>query len=73
MYIFRCRKCGEMIEIPDRPSEAIPCLCGGEFARLFTAPAVIYRCSGFYSKDQRLTRVKPEDYDPEVHCADDLR
>ena len=73
MYIFRCRKCQSEIELEARPEGVIPCTCGGEFARLFTAPAVHYRCSGFYSMDKKLTRVKPEDYDPEIHCADDLR
>ncbi len=73
MYIFRCRKCGEKIELDERPGEPIPCLCGGEFTRVFTAPSVIYRCSGFYSKDKRLTPVKPIDYDPEIHSASDLR
>jgi len=66
MYLFRCRKCGREIEVNPIPFAPIPCQCGHEMNRVYTAPNVIYKGSGFYSNDKKLTPVPPEDYDPLV-------
>jgi predicted nucleic acid-binding Zn ribbon protein len=66
MYIFRCRHCDREIELSAIPDAPVPCICGKEMTRKYTAPAVHYRGSGFFSTDKLLTPVKPEDYDPMV-------
>ena len=48
--------------------EAIPVTklepCGGELERIFPSPNIVFKGSGFYSVDKRLTPVKPIDYNP---------
>ena len=40
-------------------------LCGGELYHVFDNPNVVYRGSGFYKVDSRLTPVHPDDYNPD--------
>lgn len=40
-------------------------VCGGQFDRIFDVPNIVYRDSGFYTVDKRLTPVLPEDYNPD--------
>jgi putative FmdB family regulatory protein len=48
LYDFKCECCNEVIEIdePDSP----PCgTCGNTMIRIWSAPAVHFKGSGFYS------------------------
>ena len=48
LYDFKCEYCNEVIEInePDSP----PCgTCGNAMKRIWSAPAVQFKGSGFYS------------------------
>ena len=48
LYDFKCECCNEVIEInePDSP----PCgICGNTMIRIWSAPAVHFKGSGFYS------------------------
>lgn len=50
-YDFQCRVCGDTLELPTRnPDEHH---CGGELRRLWHAPAISFRGSGFYATDNR--------------------
>jgi putative FmdB family regulatory protein len=75
IYIFRCRKCGEVKEYELGMDDPRPtgCSCGGTLVRKFTSPNVVYRGSGFYNTDKRLTPVHPLDYDSTVHTPADLK
>ena len=67
-YTFRCRKCGDCIQVTHPFNAPHPHYCqgcDGELERIFDTPNVIYRSSGFYTKDKRLTPVKPEDFNPD--------
>ncbi len=54
LYEYECKKCGERIEIiqkiSDPPYEHCP-KCGGEMRKLFSAPAIQFKGSGFYKTD----------------------
>lgn len=64
VYSFRCRKCGEVVEVEHRMTEPHPVVhegCGGELGRIFDSQAkVIYHAGGFYATDKRLD-PQPED------------
>ena len=54
LYEYQCNVCGERIEIiqklSDPPSSHCP-KCGGEMKKLFSAPAIQFKGSGFYKTD----------------------
>ncbi len=54
LYEYECQKCGERVEviqkISDPPYEHCP-KCGGEMKKLFSAPAIQFKGSGFYKTD----------------------
>lgn len=55
-YLFRCEKCGETVEIRQRMTDERPTnheTCGGKLARIWTAPAIGFKGSGFYTTDSR--------------------
>lgn len=58
LFQFVCEGCGEKKEvcstIGSPPVMSEPCACGGKLRRVFLAPAVTYRCSGFYATDKAL-------------------
>ena len=55
-YEYICKSCGHLFEIVqsmrDDPLTECP-LCGGELRKVFTAPAIAFKGSGFYATDQR--------------------
>ena len=75
IYIFRCRKCAKTFEqdLPINAERPSTCECGGTLQRVYTAPAVHYRGSGFFSNDKKLVPVHPLDYDADVHTPEDLK
>jgi len=68
-YLYKCGNCKEVQEIEKGMTAPHPtlCRCGGELQHIFTPVSAIYRVSGFYSVDKRVTPVHPLDYDPQVH------
>ena len=54
LYEYQCTKCGERVEviqrISDPPASHCP-KCGGEMKKLFSAPAIQFKGSGFYKTD----------------------
>lgn len=74
VYSFRCRKCERLrtfIHGMDEPHPetcgdvTIDCegihVCDGELDRVFDAPSVIYRGSGFYQTDKALYPKQDDD------------
>ena len=55
-YEYRCRDCGHSFDIvqkmSDDPLTHCP-ECGGPLRKVFTAPAISFKGSGFYATDQR--------------------
>lgn len=51
-YDYCCNHCAVVYETNDNP-ESIQCTCGGTMTRVWTAPAVVFRGTGFYSTDSR--------------------
>jgi putative FmdB family regulatory protein len=61
-YEYVCRNCGRMFEIVQSMSDApltICDVCGGELRKVFTAPAISFKGSGFYATDSRKKGEKP--------------
>jgi putative FmdB family regulatory protein len=61
-YEYVCRNCGHMFEIVQSMSDApltICDVCGGELRKVFTAPAISFKGSGFYATDSRKKGDKP--------------
>ena len=54
LYEYECTKCGERVEIiqniSDPPYSHCP-KCGGDVKKLFSAPAIQFKGSGFYKTD----------------------
>ena len=54
-YEYRCADCSAYLSVM-RPItdvlETEPCLCGGVMRRIFSAPAVQFKGSGFYRTDK---------------------
>ena len=54
LYEYRCQSCGKVTEVlqrfADPPLAACP-QCGGEVKKLFSAPAVQFKGSGWYVTD----------------------
>ena len=55
-YEYVCKSCGHLFEIvqsmKDDPLTECP-QCGGELRKVFTAPAIAFKGSGFYATDAR--------------------
>jgi putative FmdB family regulatory protein len=56
MYEYRCRNCGEPLEVvqsfTDDPLTECPA-CGGELRKVFQAVGIAFKGSGFYKTDSR--------------------
>jgi len=53
-YRYYCTKCGEMFKITKDMGAPAPVKCsrcGGKLERIFSKTPVIYRGSGYYTKD----------------------
>ncbi len=54
LYEYQCTQCGEQIEIIQKLSDPLYTLCpkcGGAMRKLFSAPAIQFKGSGFYKTD----------------------
>jgi putative FmdB family regulatory protein len=58
-YDYRCKACGEELEVfqsfSDEPLSTCAA-CGGELRKLFGAPGIAFKGSGFYKTDSRGSR-----------------
>ena len=56
-YEYVCRSCGHLFEIvqsmKDESLTECP-VCGGELRKVFAAPAISFKGSGFYATDHRV-------------------
>ena len=55
-YEYACRSCGQHLEVvqsfTDEPLTECPA-CGGALRKVFSAPAITFKGSGFYRTDNR--------------------
>jgi putative FmdB family regulatory protein len=55
-YEYACRSCGQHLEVvqsfTDEPLTECPA-CGGPLRKVFSAPAITFKGSGFYRTDNR--------------------
>ena len=55
-YEYSCKSCGEHLEVvqkfTDAPLTECP-VCGGPLRKVFSAPAITFKGSGFYRTDNR--------------------
>ena len=62
-YEYACKSCGERLEVvqkfTDDPLTECPA-CGGVLRKVFSAPAITFKGSGFYKTDNRTGRAKAE-------------
>jgi len=60
-YEYACKSCGERLEVvqsfTDDPLTECPA-CGGPLRKVFSAPAITFKGSGFYKTDNRTGRPK---------------
>ena len=73
-YEYRCRDCGHSFDIvqkmSDDPLTHCP-ECGGSLRKVFTAPAISFKGSGFYATDHGSKGKKPAaDKDKKEGSAD---
>ena len=58
-YDYRCKACGQELEVfqsfSDEPLTTCEA-CGGELRKLFGAPGIAFKGSGFYKYDSRGSR-----------------
>ncbi|HWW59880.1 MAG TPA: FmdB family zinc ribbon protein [Thermoanaerobaculia bacterium] len=63
LYEYQCIKCAERVEIlqkfSDPPYSHCPS-CGGDMKKLFSAPAIQFKGSGFYKTDYPSSSAKSE-------------
>jgi putative FmdB family regulatory protein len=62
-YEYACKSCGEHIEVvqsfADAPLTECPA-CGAELRKVFSAPSIAFKGSGFYRTDNRKRRQEPK-------------
>ena len=62
-YEYACKSCGEHLEVvqsfTDAPLTECPA-CGGPLRKVFSAPAISFKGSGFYRTDNRSGRPGSE-------------
>jgi putative FmdB family regulatory protein len=63
-YEYACKSCGEHIEVvqsfSDAPLTECPS-CGGPLRKVFGAPGISFKGSGFYRTDNRKRRSEPKE------------
>jgi putative FmdB family regulatory protein len=56
LYDYKCTQCGKVTEVRHgfNESHADPCpACGGTMQRVFSAPPIVFKGSGYYITDSR--------------------
>ena len=63
-YEYACKSCGEHIEVvqsfADEPLKECPA-CEGPLRKVFAAPGIAFKGSGFYRTDNRKRRSEPKE------------
>jgi putative FmdB family regulatory protein len=62
-YEYACKSCGEHLEVVQSFTDAPPTecpACGGPLRRVFSAPGIAFKGSGFYRTDNRKRRQEPK-------------
>ncbi len=71
-YEYACKSCGERLEVTqsfaDPPLTECPA-CGGVLRKVFSAPSIAFKGSGFYRTDNRKRRQEPKE--PKVDATSD--
>jgi putative FmdB family regulatory protein len=71
-YEYACKSCGEHLEVTqtfaDAPLTECPS-CGGVLRKVFSAPSIAFKGSGFYRTDNRKRRQEPKE--PKVDAKSD--
>jgi putative FmdB family regulatory protein len=66
-YEYACRDCGHTFEVvqsmTDEPLTVCPA-CGGVLRKVFAAPAIAFKGSGFYATDHGKKAKKPAEKKP---------
>ncbi len=61
-YEYACKSCGEHVEVvqtfADDPLTECPA-CAGPLRKVFSAPSIAFKGSGFYRTDNRKRRTEP--------------
>jgi len=63
LYEYQCTKCAERVEILQKfsdPPYSICPSCGGDMKKLFSAPAIQFKGSGFYKTDYPSSTSKSD-------------
>ena len=72
-YEYRCRDCGHSFDIvqkmSDDPLTHCP-ECGGALRKVFTAPSISFKGSGFYATDHGSKGKKPASGDTKESSTD---
>jgi putative FmdB family regulatory protein len=66
-YEYVCKRCGHLFEIVQsmKDDTLTECPeCGGELRKVFAAPAISFRGSGFYATDHGKKSKKPSETKP---------
>ena len=61
-YEYACKSCGEHLEVVQTFADAAltECpACGGQLRKVFSAPSIAFKGSGFYRTDNRKRRQDP--------------
>ncbi len=73
-YEYACKSCGERLEVAqsfsDPPLTECPS-CGGVLRKVFSAPAISFKGSGFYKTDNRTGRPKEKKESADAKPAGD--
>ena len=67
-YEYVCRSCGHTFEIVQSMNDVSLTICpecGGELRKVFGAPAISFKGSGFYATDHGKKAKKPSEKSPE--------
>lgn len=75
-YEYACKSCGERLEVvqsfSDEPLTECPA-CGGVLRKVFSAPSIAFKGSGFYRTDNRKRRSEPKDAKSEPAKAESTK
>jgi putative FmdB family regulatory protein len=60
-YEYRCKTCGEHLEVVQAFNDAplSKCGCGGELRKVFSPIGIVFKGSGFYKTDSRSSSRMP--------------
>ena len=71
-YQYRCRDCGEELEVvqsfTDKPKTKCPA-CKGSLRKVFAAPGISFKGSGFYKNDSRSGGGKSSSSSSSSSCS----